>query len=102
MVDFKEVLLFLSIGVLAVIARLLLALEKITFFTFFRAAITGALVGLALGLTLLEQTDLAPIYKYIIFGIAVSLAEDFIAGILNVGKQWRTNPQSILELFRRK
>lgn len=98
----KDILMYFGIGILAVVARLLLALEKITVYSFFRVAITGALIGLALGLGLVENTTMDPAYKYIVFGIAVSLAEDIIAGILNVGKQFRNNPEAFIALFRRK
>lgn len=98
----KDVVHYFGIAVLAICVRLLLALEKVTLYSFLRAAVTGAFVGLILGLTFVENSDLHPTYKYLIFGIAVSLAEDLIAGILNVGKQWRNDPKAFIKSFRRK
>lgn len=100
--ELKDVVIYMGLGILAILGRLLLALERITVYSFLRAAVTGALVGVALGTGFVENSDLDPMYKYLVFGVAVSLAEDFIAGILNVGKQWRTDPQSVIRLFRRK
>lgn len=97
-----QIVILLGIGVLATWGRLVLSLEQVTLKHFIRVSVTGGLVGVCLGLGVLEDTGLAPWIKYCIFGIAVSLAEDILAGLLNVGKQWRDDPRSFFEFFRRK
>jgi hypothetical protein len=98
----RDIILYFSLGVLAVFARLLLALERVTYYSFFRAAVTGALVGVAIGTGFMSKSHLDPVYEYLIFGVAVSLAEDLIAGILNVGKQWRDDPYKVIKKYWRK
>jgi hypothetical protein len=98
----EEIGLLCLIGILAVWGRLLLTLEKVTVIHFIRVSVTGGFVGLLLGVGFMDDVNFAPWFKYLVFGIAVSLAEDLMAGIFNVGRQWRDDPQSFIRLFRRK
>lgn len=98
----EQTALLCLIGILAVWGRLLLALERVTLIHFMRVSVTGGFVGLLLGVGFMDDITFSPWFKYLVFGIAVSLAEDLMAGIFNVGKQWRDDPQSILRMFRRK
>lgn len=96
----KAYLTYCVIGVLAVCARLLVALEKITVYQFLRTVVTGAFLGLVFGLGLMEDTTLSPWLKYMIFGIAVSLSEDICMGLIEVGKRLRKDPLYLWKLFR--
>ena len=100
--DYKDIIAFIVIGILATWARLLMAIDKITIFDFIRTAVTGALIGVCLGLGLVEDSTLTPWVKYSLFGIAVSLSEDIFIGILNVGKKLKENPQAFLRALWRK
>lgn len=102
MEKYEEIGLLCLIGVLAVWVRLLLALEKLTLKHFLRVSVTGGFVGLLLGMGVLDNNEYDPWVRYLIFGIAVSLAEDLVAGMFNVGKQWRDDPQSFIRVFRKK
>lgn len=100
--DYKQIAVYFFLGVLATWGRLLLAIEKVTVHQWLRTSVTGAFIGMVIGLGLLEDSSLSPWMKYAIFGIAVSLAEDICIGILHVGQKVRTDPESIIRMFWRK
>lgn len=100
--EYKEIVVYVVIGILATWARLLVAIEKFTVFTLIRTSVTGALIGICVGFGLVEESPLPPWAKYALFGISVSLAEDIFTGILNVGKQIKTNPQAFFRSIWRR
>lgn len=101
MSEYNQIFLYISVGALAIFARVLLALERITFLSFLRTAITGAFIGLVIGIGLLEDTELNPYIKWGLFGIAVSLAEDIIVSVLAFGREVRKNPMYLWQCLRR-
>jgi hypothetical protein len=63
------------LGALGMFARLILTEEKYSFFVWLRKIIAGGIVGV-LAYFALYGTDIAPIYKSVIYSISGSLAPE--------------------------
>lgn len=98
----KHWLWFVIIGILAILARIFITMEKLVWYGILRTISTGAFVGVVVGLGLLVDSELAPWQKYAILGIAVAIAEDLFLALINFGKTVKENPRDFIEAIIRR
>ncbi len=87
------------IALFAVAVRLFFKADKLSLAGVLRGIIIGLFVGAMVNLALGDVASLSDGERGAIVGVAVVLAEDLIAALLNLGHQLRKHPERILELL---
>ena len=98
----KHILWYFVIGVLAIIARIFVTMEKLVLYGILRTVSTGAFVGVVVGLGLLGDITMEPWQKYAALGIAVALSEDLMLALISFGKNIKTDPAGFIAALLRK
>jgi len=98
----KHVIWYFVIGVLAMVARIFITMEKLVLYGILRTVSTGAFVGVVVGLGLLSDTSLEPWQKYAALGIAVALSEDLMLALVAFGKNIKNDPAGFIAALVRK
>jgi hypothetical protein len=93
---------FTIIGLLAILARIFITMEKLVWYGILRTISTGAFVGVVVGLGLLADSDLAQWQKYAILGIAVAIAEDLFIALISFGKTVKNDPRAFIDAIIRR
>lgn len=101
MID-KQVMIFLVVGALAMLARVVITMEKFFLYGIIRTLSTGAFVGVIVGLGLLDSISLENWQKYLALGVAVALSEDLMIALVAFGKEIKDDPRAFIERFIRK
>lgn len=89
----------LVMALLAVSARYLFSVGRVTLFRVLRGIFVGLFVGALVNLYLSGIDDMSPATRGAAVGASAIMAEDLVLALLAVGKRLRENPIKILSIF---
>ena len=92
----------IAIALLAVAVRILFSADRATLAGVIRGVLVGVFVGTVTNLYLLDYPDLGEGTRGALVGMAAVLAEDIIVSLLKLGKKFRENPDSLLDILRKR